>query len=59
MYDEDYVDALNELFVQFWYNTVFNPGDKGAFIIDSESFEVLSEMCIDIERGQYEHTIAS
>lgn len=57
MYDEDYVDALNELFVQFWYNTVFNQGPSGSMIIDNESFRVLSEMCIELERGQYEHSI--
>lgn len=56
-YDEDYVNALYDLFVKFWYNTVFNQGYDGSVVIDYDDFNSLSQICIDIERGQYEHSV--
>lgn len=57
MYDEDYVNSLNDLFVKFWYNTAFYQGTNGSIIIGNEDFMTLAQMCTDLERGQYEHSI--
>ena len=48
----DLQQALNDLYVQFWFNTMFDQNANGDVTISFEEFNILAQMCIEIQRGQ-------